>query len=82
VQRLKRGSRDGGQFPMVLAGDPEHSYLYLKPSGLAEGAGCMSTNPDRPCNTASMPPGGVKTMTDAELKIIYDWIRSGAPGPT
>jgi len=27
-----------------------------------------------------MPPSG-KTMTDAELKILYDWIKGGAAGP-
>ena len=81
VQRLKsKGSRDGGQIPLIQAGDPEHSFLYLKPAGLADAAGCVSTNPDRPCNTATMPPSG-KTMTDAELKILYDWIKAGAAGP-
>ncbi|MEI9947799.1 MAG: hypothetical protein WDO74_02195 [Pseudomonadota bacterium] len=80
VQRLRGGSLDGGQFPLVTAGDPEHSFLYLKASGLAATAGCVSSNPDRPCNTATMPPSG-KTMTDAELKILYDWIKAGAMGP-
>jgi hypothetical protein len=75
-----KGSRDGGQIPLIQAGDPEHSFLYLKPAGLADAAGCVSTNPDRPCNTATMPPSG-KTMTDAELKILYDWIKAGAAGP-
>jgi hypothetical protein len=65
-----------------VPGDPEHSYLYLKAAGLAEAAGCVSPDPvNRPCNTAAMPPSG-KTMTDAELKILYDWIKAGAVGPT
>ncbi|HEY0468868.1 MAG TPA: hypothetical protein VGC79_31970 [Polyangiaceae bacterium] len=81
VQKLKRAALDGGQFKLIEPGDPEHSFLYLKASGLADGAGCVSTNVDRPCNTAAMPPGG-KTMTDAELKILYDWIKAGAAGPT
>ena len=80
VGRLKRASLDGGQLKLVEPGNPEKSYLYLKPAGLADGAGCVSSNPDQPCNTATMPPGG-KTMTDAELKIIYDWIKAGAAGP-
>jgi len=81
VGRLKRASLDGGQIKLLEPGDPEHSFLYLKPAGLAGGAGCVSTDPDRPCNTATMPPSG-KTMTDAELKILYDWIKAGAAGPT
>jgi hypothetical protein len=81
VQRLKAGSLDGGQFPLVVAGDPDKSFLYLKASGKADAAGCVSSNPDKPCNTAAMPPSG-KTMTDAELKILYDWIKAGAAGPT
>jgi len=81
VERLKRASLDGGQFKLVEPGDPEKSYLYLKASGTAAAAGCTSTDPNKPCNTAAMPPGG-KTMTDAELKILYDWIKAGAAGPT
>ncbi|MEI9936194.1 MAG: hypothetical protein WDO69_03110 [Pseudomonadota bacterium] len=80
VQRLKGGSEDGGQFPLVVAGSPEKSYLYLKASGTADAAGCTSSDPNHPCNTAAMPPGG-KTFTDAELKILYDWIKGGAAGP-
>jgi len=80
VSRLKRASLDGGQIKLLEPGNPEKSYIYLKPAGLAEAAGCVSTNPDQPCNTATMPPSG-KTMTDAELKIIYDWIKGGAAGP-
>jgi hypothetical protein len=81
VERLKRASKDGGQFKLVEPGEPEKSYLYLKASGTAASAGCVSTDPNHPCNTATMPPGG-KTMTDAELKVLYDWIKAGAPGPT
>ncbi|HYQ43793.1 MAG TPA: hypothetical protein VER11_17555 [Polyangiaceae bacterium] len=80
VQRLKGGSLDGGQFPLVVAGDPDKSWLYLKASGKSETAGCVSSDMDRPCNNAAMPPSG-KTMTDAELKILYDWIKAGAAGP-
>jgi len=81
VQRLKGGSLDGGQFPLVVAGHPEQSFLYLKASGKADAAGCVSPDPvNRPCNTAAMPPSG-KTMTDAELKILSDWITAGAAGP-
>ncbi|HET7540081.1 MAG TPA: hypothetical protein VFK05_09415 [Polyangiaceae bacterium] len=82
VGRLKRASLDGGQIKLLEPGDPEHSWLYLKAAGLADTAGCVATDPNRPCNTATMPPGGNgKTMTDAELKILYDWIKGGAAGP-
>lgn len=80
VGRLKRASLDGGQIQLLVPGDPEHSFLYLKAAGLADAAGCVSSDPDRPCNTAAMPPSG-KTFTEAELKILYDWIKAGAAGP-
>lgn len=81
VQRLLHPSLDGGQFPLVTPGDPDHSYLYLKASGKAPDAGCVSTNPNQPCNTAQMPPGGVRTMTDAELETLRSWIADGAKYP-
>ena len=83
VARLKRASLDGGQIKLLEPGDPEHSFLYLKAAGLADAAGCVATDPNRPCNTATMPPSGTgePTMTAAELKILYDWIKAGAAGP-
>jgi hypothetical protein len=80
VERLKHQSMDGGQFKLVEPGQPEKSYLYLKASGLADGAGCVSNDVNKPCNTAAMPPGG-KTMTDAELEILRKWIADGANYP-
>ena len=47
---------DGGQYQLVVPGDPDHSWLYLKPSGLAPSAGCMETSTGT-CITAVMPPG-------------------------
>jgi hypothetical protein len=81
VERLKRPSRDGGQFQLVVPGDPDHSYLYLKPAGAAAEAGCVSTDPNRPCNTAPMPPGGKMTMTSEQLTILRQWILDGANYP-
>ena len=49
-------------------------------SGTADAAGCVSNDPNKPCNTAAMPPGG-KTMTDAELEILRKWIADGANDP-
>jgi len=80
VERLKRPSNDGGQFKLIEPGDPDKSWLYLKPSGKAENSGCFSVDPDKPCNTATMPPSG-KTMTDSELEILRKWIADGALYP-
>jgi hypothetical protein len=77
LERLKRASIGGGQYKLIEPGDPSKSWLYLKASGLAEAAGCTSSDPNKPCNSATMPPSG-KTMTDAELKILSDWITAGA----
>ncbi|MET0790674.1 MAG: hypothetical protein ABW061_04075 [Polyangiaceae bacterium] len=80
VERLKRASNDGGQFKLIEPGDPDKSYLYLKASGKAADSACVSSDPAKPCNTATMPPGG-KTMSDAELTILHDWIAAGANYP-
>jgi hypothetical protein len=71
----------GGQFVRVKPGDPEHSWLYLKASGTASGAGCMAST-SAICTTDSMPPTGSAKPTTAELQALYDWIKSGAPAPT
>ena len=80
VERLKRETVGGGQFKLVEPGDPEKSWLYLKASGKAATAGCTSTDPNKPCNSATMPPSG-RTMTDAELEILRKWIADGANYP-
>jgi mono/diheme cytochrome c family protein len=80
VERLKRQSNDGGQFKLIEPGDPDKSFLYLKASGKAMDAACVSSDANKPCNTATMPPGG-KTLTDAELQILHDWIAAGANYP-
>ena len=79
VERLKRASNDGGQFQLIVPGDPDNSWLYLKASGKAKDAGCVATDP-KICNTATMPPSG-RTMTDAELEILRQWIADGANYP-
>lgn len=76
VERLKKTSVSGGQYKIVEPGEPENSWLYLKASGMAEGAGCVDGDVNA-CNTATMPPSG-KTMTDAELELLYNWIADGA----
>jgi hypothetical protein len=71
----------GGQFLRVKPGDPEHSWLYLKASGMADGAGCMASASAQ-CKTDSMPPTGDAKPTSDELQKLYNWIQSGAPAPT
>jgi hypothetical protein len=80
VERLKRESKDGGQFKLVEPGQPDKSYLYLKAAGTAATAGCTPTDPNKPCNTAEMPPSG-RTMSDAELEVLRKWIADGANYP-
>jgi hypothetical protein len=81
VDRLKKQSNDGGQFKLVEPGDPDKSWLYLKASGKADAAGCVSSDPNKPCNSAQMPPGGVRTLSDAELETLRKWIADGAAYP-
>jgi hypothetical protein len=80
VERLKRDSVDGGQFKLVEPGDPDRSWLYLKAAGKAAEAGCVTTDPNKICNNATMPPTG-RTMTDAELETLRQWIADGANYP-
>jgi hypothetical protein len=77
VERLTRASTGGGQFKLVEPGEPDKSWLYLKATGKAAGAGCTSSDPNKPCNSATMPPSG-RTMTDEELEILRQWIADGA----
>jgi hypothetical protein len=74
---------DGGQFMLVVPGDPDHSWLYLKAAGLAPNAGCTASN-GGVCITAVMPPNGsgATTVTADELAIIKKWISDGAVAPT
>lgn len=71
---------DSGEAPgmkRVLPGDPEASYLFLK-----------ITKHRRPGDTRIKwkampyeegPPYGEKRLTDAQISLIEEWIRQGAP---
>jgi hypothetical protein len=74
---------DGGQFMLVVPGDPDHSWIYLKAAGLAPNAGCTASNGGL-CITAVMPPngGGATTVTSDQLATLRQWISDGAPAPT
>lgn len=53
------------QLVRVAPGDPANSYLYRKVAG----AGI----------TGDRMPQGLSPLNDAQLKLIRDWIRRGAP---
>jgi hypothetical protein len=71
-------SLHGGQYKRVVPGNADQSWLYLKASGQASGAGCSGTA----CNAQVMPPTGQVTVTSAELAVIRQWITDGALAPT
>jgi len=81
IDGLKRASNDGGQYKLVEPGNPEASWLYLKASGTAADVTCTPVDANKPCNSASMPPGGGTTMTADQLQALYDWIAAGANYP-
>jgi hypothetical protein len=64
-------------YPLVVPGDPENSWLYLKAKGETQDVACSGTQ----LCTQPMPPPGA-TMTTDELQLLYAWIESGAPAPT
>lgn len=68
----------GGQFKRVVARDPDRSWLYLKISGMAAGAGCSGAM----CNAQVMPPAGQVTVSQADLTSVRQWIMDGAAAPT
>jgi hypothetical protein len=75
---VDRPSFSGGQFKLVVPGEPLQSWFYLKLAGLAGTAGCEGR-----CLTQTMPPFGTTvTLTDAELSAISRWIEDGAAPPT
>jgi hypothetical protein len=58
---------------LVVAGDPNASYLYQK-----------VTSPT-PCSGVRMPRGefgSAPPLPDCVLAILHDWIAAGAPGPS
>ena len=68
----------GGQFKRVVPSDPSRSWLYLKMSGMAAGAGCTGSM----CNAQVMPPAGQVTLSQADLTTVQQWIMEGAVAPT
>lgn len=65
-------------YKLVVPGDPDHSWLYLKANG-------QSQNADVSCKLATcknrMPPGGMPGLTQQELDNLRQWILDGAEPP-
>lgn len=74
-------SRGGGQFKLVVPGDPDKSWLYLKAAGKAEAAGCQPSSSAQ-CIPGVMPPSMAgPTLSAEELATLHQWIKDGAAGP-
>lgn len=80
---VDKASRGGGQFKLVVPGNPDQSWLYLKVAGTAANAGCRPSG-GATCNTGVMPQAadGRPTVTSTELAALRKWIQDGAPAPT
>jgi len=65
-----------GMLNLVKPGAPDQSWLYLKVSGMSQGATCGTS-----CNRQPMPPAG-QGLTSEELAKVRQWILDGAPAPT
>nr|AYM52915.1 hypothetical protein [Sorangium cellulosum] len=80
---VNKASTHGGQFKLVVPGNPDQSWLYLKVAGTAGSAGCRPSGAAT-CNPGVMPQAadGRPTVTSAELAALRQWIQDGAPAPT
>ncbi|WP_437720812.1 hypothetical protein [Sorangium sp. So ce861] len=79
---VNQPSIGGGQYRLVVPGDPDRSWLYLKAAGKAEDAGCVQTDMAQ-CITGVMPPSTTgPTVSPQQLEILRQWILDGAQGPT
>lgn len=67
-------------YKLVVPGDPDRSWLYLKASGLSttSGATCQGV---ATC-TKKMPPRGDTSLPAADLENLRIWIAEGAEAPT
>jgi hypothetical protein len=74
---VNQPSRYAVGYQLVVPGDPESSWLYLKASGLTDGVQCQGTGS---C-AQRMPPSssGTTTLGETELAAIRNWIEQGAP---
>jgi hypothetical protein len=78
---VDKPSRSGGQYKLVVPGDPDNSWLYRKASDTAKTANCQPSATAQ-CITGVMPPAMTgPTLTSAELETLRQWILDGAKGP-
>lgn len=82
VQRLVNAeARNVEGYRLVVPGDPDNSWLYLKASGQSvnSSAVCRPSAPNT-CRQA-MPNSAMPGLTEAELQLLRQWILDGAPVP-
>lgn len=78
---VNKPSRSGGQYKLVVPGDPDKSWLYRKIADQAKNAGCQPSA-EAQCITGVMPPAmNGPTLSAAELQTVRQWILDGAKGP-
>ena len=65
AQTVGVASVESPSLKRVTPGDPENSYLYRKITGSGI--------------TGDRMPQGLPPLTDAQIKLVRDWIRRGAP---
>lgn len=67
-------------YKLVVPGDPDNSWLYIKAAQLSatSGAQCQGV---MNC-TQNMPPGGGDALPSEDLANLRQWILDGAPPPT
>lgn len=66
AQLVNRDSVEVPSIKRVLPGDHTRSYLYMKITAA-------------PGITGDRMPQGLPPLSDAQLKLVRDWIRRGAP---
>lgn len=68
-------------YQLVVPGDPDSSWLYLKASGASatSGATCQGV---MNCTQAMPPTMGAMRLPQADLDKLRQWIADGAPAPT
>jgi len=77
---VNKNSTTGGQFKLIVPGDPDKSWLYLKVTGKAGTVTCTPTGGNQ-CLPDTMPQGGAVTLTQAEQDALRKWIQDGATAP-
>lgn len=72
---INRQSSYAKDYKLVVPGNPEKSWLYLKASGLSRDSGVVCQGN---ASCSKVMPG----LSAQNIQDLYDWIKSGAPAPT